>query len=185
MGHRQISASAEAALPGGHEDPPIEAYHIVVERKIRELVEQGYFDNLPGAGKPLDLSDEDNPFIPSDMRLAYRILRNAGVSLPWIELGNEVEGDVAELRRQAAVHERRLRSAIGRAHSAIPGLRSRLLASLRTEHEEFVARFEKAAAGVNRKIDAFNISVPVSNLQKPRFRPELYLDRLGPLLPSD
>ncbi len=172
-------------MAGASEDQPIEAYHIVVERKIRELVEKGYFDNLPGAGKPLDLSDEDNPFIPSDMRLAYRILRNAGVSLPWIELGNEVEGDLAELRRRAAAHEQRLREALARMSIALPGMRSRLLASLRAEHAEFAAWFERASAEVNREIDTFNISVPVGNLQKPRFRPEIYLERLGRLLPHD
>lgn len=172
-------------MPGTSEDTPTEPYLVVVERKIRELVEQGYFDNLPGAGRPLDLSDEDNPFIPSDMRLAYRILRNAGVSLLWIELGNEVEDDLAELRRQAAAHERRLRTALGRMRAAIPGLRARQLVGLRAEHVEFVRRFGKAAAALNYKIDTFNISVPVSNLQKPRFRPEATLESLRALLPPD
>jgi hypothetical protein len=33
----------------------------LVERRIREATERGEFDNLPGAGKPLDLSDADDP----------------------------------------------------------------------------------------------------------------------------
>lgn len=32
-----------------------------VERQIREAVERGEFDDLPGAGKPLDLGDVDDP----------------------------------------------------------------------------------------------------------------------------
>lgn len=32
-----------------------------VERQIREAQERGDFDNLPGAGKPLDLSDSEDP----------------------------------------------------------------------------------------------------------------------------
>src|SRR4051812_16189036 len=32
-----------------------------VERQIREAQERGDFDNLPGAGKPLDLSDSGDP----------------------------------------------------------------------------------------------------------------------------
>jgi hypothetical protein len=32
-----------------------------VERQIREALQRGDFDNLPGAGKPLDLSDADDP----------------------------------------------------------------------------------------------------------------------------
>jgi hypothetical protein len=166
-------------LPG---DSPTEPYRILVERKIRELVERGYFDNLPGSGRPLDLSDEDNPFIPADLRLSYRILRNAGVSLPWIELGNEVESDLAELHRMAASQERFLRSALGRARRALPGLRVRRLASLREQNEEFAAKFQLMAADLNRKIDLFNIEVPVVNLQKPRYRPESALESLRALL---
>lgn len=33
----------------------------LVERRIREATERGEFDNLPGAGKPLDLSDAGDP----------------------------------------------------------------------------------------------------------------------------
>ena len=36
----------------------------------------GAFDDLPGAGKPLDL--DDDRLVPEDVRIAYRILRNAG-----------------------------------------------------------------------------------------------------------
>ena len=32
-----------------------------VEKQIREAQERGDFDNLPGAGKPLDLSDSGDP----------------------------------------------------------------------------------------------------------------------------
>ncbi|MFE0747887.1 DUF1992 domain-containing protein [Gordonia sp. NPDC058843] len=32
-----------------------------VERMIREATERGEFDDLPGAGKPLDLTDSDDP----------------------------------------------------------------------------------------------------------------------------
>lgn len=34
------------------------------------------FDNLPGAGKPLEL--EDDSHIPEDLRMAYKLLKNAG-----------------------------------------------------------------------------------------------------------
>lgn len=32
-----------------------------IERIIREAIERGEFDNLPGTGQPLDLSDADDP----------------------------------------------------------------------------------------------------------------------------
>ena len=52
----------------------------IAERKIAEAVSQGEFDNLPGAGRPLEL--DDDALIPEDMRMAHRILKNADVPLP-------------------------------------------------------------------------------------------------------
>lgn len=48
----------------------------IVEARIAEAQQAGAFDDLPGAGKPLNL-DEDR-LVPGDVRAAYRILKNAG-----------------------------------------------------------------------------------------------------------
>jgi len=48
----------------------------IVEARIAEAREAGAFDDLPGAGKPLDLGDDR--LVPEDVRAAYRILKNAG-----------------------------------------------------------------------------------------------------------
>jgi hypothetical protein len=60
----------------------------LVEEKIQRAREEGAFDNLPGKGKPLDL-DED-AFIPDDLRLTYKILKNAGCLPPELELRKEI-----------------------------------------------------------------------------------------------
>lgn len=60
----------------------------VAERIIREAMENGEFDNLEGAGKPLNFEDET--WIPEDLRIAYRILKNAGCIPPEIELRKEI-----------------------------------------------------------------------------------------------
>jgi len=52
------------------------ALELIAEQKIAEAAAQGEFDDLPGAGKPLDLTDD--PLVPEDQRMANRILRNAG-----------------------------------------------------------------------------------------------------------
>lgn len=61
---------------------------IMAERKIREAMERGEFANLPGAGKPLRLDDDS--MIPEDLRIAYKILRNAGCIPPELELRKEI-----------------------------------------------------------------------------------------------
>ena len=66
----------------------MEIFAKIAEQKIREAIENGEFDNLEGMGKPLDLSDES--WIPEDLRMAYRILKNAGCLPAELELRKEV-----------------------------------------------------------------------------------------------
>jgi DnaJ homologue, subfamily C, member 28, conserved domain len=52
----------------------MEAFERLAEQRILEAMEQGEFDNLPGAGKPLILND--HPFVPDEL-WTHKILRNA------------------------------------------------------------------------------------------------------------
>src|SRR6185437_5305507 len=61
----------------------------VAERKIKEAMEEGLFDNLPGAGKPLDLTE--NPFEPPGMAAVNRLLKNNNVLPAWLLLEKEIE----------------------------------------------------------------------------------------------
>lgn len=52
------------------------AIAFIAEQRIQEAMERGDFDNLPGKGQPLDLEDDSN--VPEDLRMAYKLLKNAG-----------------------------------------------------------------------------------------------------------
>ena len=60
----------------------------IAERKIKEAQEKGEFDDLPGRGEPLPL--EDDSHVPEDLRLAYKVLKNADCLPPEIELRKEI-----------------------------------------------------------------------------------------------
>lgn len=60
----------------------------IVERRILEAMGKGEFDNLPGHGKPLPI--EDDRHIPEDLRLAYKILKNAECLPPEVEELREI-----------------------------------------------------------------------------------------------
>ena len=60
----------------------------IVEERIQKALRDGEFDNLPGAGKPLELADDSH--VPEDLRLAYKILKNADCMPPEIELKKEI-----------------------------------------------------------------------------------------------
>jgi|SRR5437660_883578 len=63
------------------------ALELIAEKKIRDAIRAGAFDDLPGAGRPLDL--DDDKLIPEELRIAYRILKNAGCVPPEIEARKE------------------------------------------------------------------------------------------------
>lgn len=61
----------------------------LIEDKIREAMDAGEFDDLPGKGKPLDL---DAYFAtPADLRLGYSVLKSAKCVPPEVELMKEIE----------------------------------------------------------------------------------------------
>jgi hypothetical protein len=67
----------------------------IAEQRIAEAIANGELDALPGAGRPLDL--DDDALIPEDLRLAHRILKNAGYVPAELETLNEI----AQLERLA------------------------------------------------------------------------------------
>ena len=60
----------------------------IAEQRIAEAIAKGELDGLPGTGRPLDL--EDDAHVPEALRLAYRILKNAGYVPPEVETVNEI-----------------------------------------------------------------------------------------------
>ncbi len=69
------------------------AVQSIVEERIRKAQEDGMFDNLPGKGKPLRLDDDSR--IAPHLRASYRILKNAGILPPEMQLRKEI----SELRQ--------------------------------------------------------------------------------------
>ncbi|MCP4367003.1 MAG: DUF1992 domain-containing protein [Deltaproteobacteria bacterium] len=61
----------------------------IVEERIKNAQKKGDFKNLSGSGKPLDL--DDDCCVAEDLRLAYKILKNADFAPPEIEIKNEIK----------------------------------------------------------------------------------------------
>ena len=70
----------------------------IADQRIAESIANGDFDDLPGSGKPLELDDDS--LLPEELRLAYRILKNAGFVPPEIESlkGSKAERKLVLLR---------------------------------------------------------------------------------------
>jgi len=82
----------------------------LAERKIEEAISRGELDNLPGAGRPLEL--DDDRLVPEGLRAAYRLLKNAGYVPPEVQTLNEIgelERYIARGDHDAMAHVRALK----------------------------------------------------------------------------
>jgi len=62
----------------------------LAEERIAEALKNGELDAPSYKGKPLQL-EEKNPFMPEELRLAYKILKNAGFLPKEVELMKEIK----------------------------------------------------------------------------------------------
>ena len=60
---------------------------LLAESKIRAAMREGKFDHLPGRGRPLPADDLAR--VPPELRIGYRLLRNAGCIPPELEARKE------------------------------------------------------------------------------------------------
>lgn len=61
---------------------------IIAEERIKKAYEDGEFENLKGFGQPLLI--DDLPGIPPELRMAFRMMKNAGYSLEAENLQKEI-----------------------------------------------------------------------------------------------
>ena len=88
----------------------------LVERQIREAIEDGAFDDLPHQGSPLPLEDDS---AAGDWALAHRMIRNAGAAPPWIESDKAARALLDELDRLVARASRLGAQGVPRARTDI------------------------------------------------------------------
>lgn len=113
----------------------------LAERAIREAQERGEFEGLTGLGRPLPESCD--PFMPETLRMAYKVLKNAGYIPKEIEEQREIRS-LIECLEQETDESRKMRQIqkvqlfIARAKMEHGGL-------LQEENEEY---FRKVVARV-------------------------------------
>jgi len=82
------------------------AFALLAERRILEAQQKGAFDDLPGKGKPLVM--EDLSGVPEELRMGYKILKNAGFIPPELQLQQEIVSLRELLARCSDEEERKL-----------------------------------------------------------------------------
>lgn len=157
-----MSEQAESKKPRGPMEDSAAA-------AIREAMERGEFDNLPGRGKPLRIAGD----LADTATMGAKIRSNAGFSTPWDDLGREIDEGarraVAEIERA----HKRYRVALRAANLDA--------AASDSEWRRALARFQKQLDVLNSKILKFNLLIPpqLPHLHRARLRAEVLLQPLG------
>lgn len=126
----------------------------LVDQKIREAMEQGEFDDLPGKGEPIDTSV--NPFEDPEMRLAHRMLRNAGFAPSWIEERKDIDTELETGRNQLARVWTIRQNARGSENER--GAQARW--------EKAVTSFRTQATELNQRIAGWNLKIPAAGFRR-------------------
>jgi len=78
----------------------------IAEQRIEEALRRGELDGLPGRGRKIEF--EDDTMVPADLRMAYKILKNAGYLPPELLEEREIV-TAAELLAAATDEQERYR----------------------------------------------------------------------------
>ena len=92
---RPTDHDAEQTAPTPRQPLTQKTYYTVLDQRIAAAQADGAFDNLRGAGKPLQF--DDDAFVPEEDRVGYRILKNAGFAPAWIEMQKSLRADQSKL----------------------------------------------------------------------------------------
>lgn len=105
----------------------------LIDEIMKEAMQRGDFDNLPGSGRRLKL--EDDPNTPEDMKLAYKMLKENDLAPDWIAQGKALEQEHEKL--------------IARIERLEPDVDATRMSALRKDVERY-----------NRDILTFNLKLP-------------------------
>lgn len=67
----------------------LDALHRIAEQRIVKAIEEGTLKTDGWKNRPLPL--EDNSFVPEDLKMAYKILKNSGYVPPEVETRKEIQ----------------------------------------------------------------------------------------------
>ncbi len=119
-----------------------------MEKALEEAARKGAFDGLPPAG-PLDL--EENPYVPADWRLAFKLLKDHRVVPEFVQRRKEVEAIREELRAAPRGQPAVYRAILDRLNETIEGLNR----SLARENQFVRGSLQLPLADVEAELKAY------------------------------
>jgi DnaJ family protein C protein 28 len=138
-----------------------------LDEQIRQAIEKGEFDDLPGKGKPLDLTQ--NPYEDPTWGMAYKVLKSSGHTLPWIETRQSIEKEFESAMdslartwnwRKIALEEKQPYHLI------------------EDEWQRSVTIFTEKVIELNKRIFDYNLEVPSDQFKRRKIDVEFEIERI-------
>lgn len=123
----------------------------VVEDLIQEAMHRGDFNNLKGQGKPLDDKQSQNPYVDFVTYKINNLLLENGFTPEFIMLHKEIREDIEKLKETLKNERGKLK---------FPAQDDDEI-----RWEKILEEHEVDVKNVNKKIDKFNLIVPILNKQ--------------------
>lgn len=135
----------------------------VIERLVEDLIQdsmaKGEFDDLPGMGKPLPPKTAYCPYVDSATHNLNEVLVNNGYAPEWIQLEKDIRNMLSE-DKDALLRER-----LKLGPEPLNDYNVRKWADLQFEFSEKIKQ-------INRRVNDFNLIVPIIKLQKVHIQPQ-------------
>ncbi|MCB0129506.1 MAG: DUF1992 domain-containing protein [Caldilineaceae bacterium] len=125
--------------------------------RIEEAMRAGHFDDLPGAGKPINLAR--NPFVPDDQQMAQTLLKNNELTPGWIPARKTVLAEIDRIRTALKADVQAIRQARVATDDVV------VLAQIEQTWARRQASWRESVQRVNRQIDAVNFQQPSVHLE--------------------
>lgn len=142
----------------------------LVEDLVREGQDNGAFDNLKGAGQPLNLR---KPIFGAEKDLAHQLLKDNDLKPAWISNRGDILQACQALRDEMSrvwlQHEQEYSLLQGQGNTSL----------LIISWDDACLKWEKRIAALNKQIDNFNLKRPVNNLELYKLTLENELERIG------
>ncbi len=142
----------------------------LIEDLIEDGRQKGVFDNLPGAGKPLDLSTN---LYEGDQALANKLLKENDLKPAWIMQRDYLREQVGRLRdemaRQWQQHDRAYRLAGSQLQ----------IDALVISWDDACLAWEAQIVALNKQIDTYNLKRPSERLEMFKVQLDEELSRVG------
>ncbi|XP_046995794.1 dnaJ homolog subfamily C member 28 isoform X1 [Schistocerca americana] len=136
----------------------------LVEDLIQESIARGDFDNLSGSGKPLP-HQNTNPYVDFVTHKMNQVMIDNGYVPEWITLQKEIKIDAAEIRSKLS----EVRSTLGTEPLTTDEVRV---------WKQAVCDQEQSVKRLNKKINDYNLQVPLLEKQKLLFQINLEAEKI-------